>query len=128
MAQRLTDPPYLEFPLRIQSAGAVQADRSRHVRDQIEQVLFTLPNERVFRPDFGAGVQALVFEPNASAMWLVTRKRLISSLAQALSGDVDPRSLDVDVTGQDATLSITVSYSLSTLGVRDSQTFALGGG
>ena len=36
-----------------------------HIRDLIEQVLFTSPGERVMRPDFGAGLLALVFEPNS---------------------------------------------------------------
>ena len=38
--------------------------RVRHIREQIEQVLFTDPGERVFRPEFGAGVRRLVFEPS----------------------------------------------------------------
>ncbi len=36
----------------------------RHIREQIEQVLFTDPGERVFRPELGAGMRQLVFEPN----------------------------------------------------------------
>jgi phage baseplate assembly protein W len=126
MAKRLTDPPYLSFPLRIGAQGGTLSDRGAHVRDQIEQVLFTLQNERVFRPEFGAGVQALLFEPSASAMWQVTRKRLVSSLAEALAGEVDPRTLAVDVTGEDATLTITVAYALATLGVRETQSFTVG--
>jgi len=127
MAQRLSDPPYLAFPLRIHSTGAAKANRGRHVRDQIEQVLFTMAGERVFRPEFGAGVQALIFEPNASVVWQVARKRLVASLAEALTGEVDPRSIEVDVGGEDATLTITISYSLATLGIRENQTFTLGG-
>jgi uncharacterized protein len=127
MAKRLTDPPYLAFPLRISNAGPELAGRARHVRDQIEQVLFTLSGERVFRPEFGAGVKALLFEPNSSAVWQVTRKRLVASLAEALAGEVDPRSLEVDVIGEEASLSIRIAYSLSTLGVRQTQSFLLGG-
>jgi phage baseplate assembly protein W len=127
MAQRLSDPPYLAFPLRIGSNGPEKAGRARHVRDQIEQVLFTLAGERVFRPEFGAGVQALLFEPNASVVWQVARKRLVASLAEALSGEVDPRSIEVEVSGENATLTITVSYALATLGVRENQTFTVGG-
>lgn len=65
--QRLSDPSYLAFPFRIGTDGAKTSTRARHVREQIEQVLFTNPKERVFRPDFGAGVRKLIFEPNASA-------------------------------------------------------------
>jgi phage baseplate assembly protein W len=107
---------------------AQMASRAEHVRGQIEQLLFTLPGERVFRPDFGAGVKAMLFEPNSSPLWQMTRKRLLASLAQALSEEVDPRSISVEVTGSDATLTITVSYRLATIGVQQQQSFSLGGG
>lgn len=112
----LPSPRYLAFPFRVGEAGAVTADRSQHVRQQIEQVLFTNPGERVFRPEFGAGVQALVFEPNDSALATVTRKRLLSTLAEALKGEVDPRSLAVEVTSVDDRIFIDVAYALATLG------------
>jgi hypothetical protein len=113
---QLIDPPYMAFPLRIGAQGAATADRASHVRQQIEQVLFTAANERVFRPEFGAGVKQLVFEPNASALWEVTRKRLSSSLADALQNEVDPKTLSVDVTGDGEKLLITISYTLATIG------------
>jgi len=128
MALRLTDPPYLAFPLRVKSSGGELADRSRHVRDQIEQVLFTNPGERVFRPEFGAGVRALVFEPNAMPLWEVAKKRLIASLADALHGEVDPKTLEVDVAGVDETLQIVIRYTLATIGYNEEQRFTLGGG
>ncbi len=127
MARRLIDPPYLKFPLRIGSKGGVLATKSEHIRGQIEQVLFTMPGERVFRPEFGAGVRALVFEPNSSALWQVTRRRLLASLAEALRGEVDPRSLEVEVSGDEATLEIEISYTLGTIGVEEKQTFTIDG-
>ena len=39
-----------------------------HVRDLIEQVLFTTPGERVNRPTFGSGLLQLVFAPNSDAL------------------------------------------------------------
>lgn len=125
MALKLTDPPYLTFPLRVESDGGELANRSRHVRDQIEQVLFTMPGERVFRPEFGAGVRSLVFEPNASALWTVAKKRLISSLADSLKGEVDPKSLDVDVSGDQAKLEIVISYTLAVIGHQERHGFTV---
>ncbi len=123
MERRLVDPPYLAFPFRVRAGRAELADRARHVRDQIEQVLFTQAGERVFRPEFGAGVRALVFEPNSAAIWQVTRQRLLASLAEALAGEVDPRSIEVDVAGEAGRLNITVGYTLATIGYRQQQTF-----
>lgn len=112
----LPSPRYLAFPFAIGAAGAATAERAPHVRQQIEQVLFTNPGERVFRPEFGTGVQALVFEPNDSALTEVTKKRLVATLAEALSGEVDPRTLVVDVKSDDEKIFIVISYALATLG------------
>ena len=55
MDHRLPTQSYMRFPFEIDRDGAVTSDRARHVREQIEQVLLTIPGERVFRPEFGAG-------------------------------------------------------------------------
>ncbi len=123
MQRRLVSPPCLAFPFRVRGGRVELADRARHIRDQIEQVLFTHAGERVFRPEFGAGVRALVFEPNGSAVWQVTRQRLLASLAEALAGEVDPRSIEVDVSGEEGQLVITVAYALATIGYREQQRF-----
>jgi len=126
MERRLSDPPYLSFPLRIERGGPRLANRSEHIRGQIEQVLFTLAGERVFRPEFGAGVKALLFEPNSAALWSLTRRRLTASLTEALAGEVDPKSIDVEITGDEARLLITVVYTLAAVGHREKHQFALG--
>lgn len=126
-ARRLSDPPYLAFPLRVAAAAPQLATRGEHVRGQIEQVLFTVAGERVFRPEFGAGLKALLFEPNASPLWQVTQRRLAAALAEALAGEVDPKSLEVEVRGDDAQLVIRVAYTLAAIGRREDHLFSLGG-
>ncbi len=44
---------YLAFPFRMANEGGAQSSRIAHVREQIAQVLFTGPGERVFLPEFG---------------------------------------------------------------------------
>ena len=44
-----------------------------HVRDLIEQVLFTAPGERVNRPTFGSGLLQLVFSPNSPEVAAATQ-------------------------------------------------------
>jgi phage baseplate assembly protein W len=128
--RRLPTTSYLAFPFRIGGDGAVASGRRAHVREQIAQVLFTTPRERVFRPEFGAGVQRLVFEPNATSLWEATKKRLMASLIQALQGEVDPRTLEVAVEPgpEEGTLDILVSYQLAALGEREVHTFQAGVG
>lgn len=125
---RLGDPGYLTFPFRVGSDGPLCSARPAHVREQIEQVLFTDPGERVFHPEFGVGVRALLFEPNAPALRELARKRLLGSLADALRGEVDPRTLDVDVRQEDERLLIGVAYALAAIGHRESHSVVIGSG
>jgi uncharacterized protein len=122
---RLIDPSYLSFPLRIGIAGAATSGRSVHVREQIEQVLFTDPGERVFRPEFGAGIRAVIFEPNDSVLSELLRKRLTDSLTDALRGEVDPKSLQVELTRDEEKLFVVISYALATIGQSESHEIAL---
>jgi uncharacterized protein len=126
--QRLGDPAYLAFPFRVGEQGPRTHRRGDHLRDQIEQVIFTTPGERVFRPDFGAGAKTLVFEPNGTPLWDVTRRRIQAALAEALRGEVDPSSLEVEVFGTGEQMEIAVRYRLTTVGVTQLQRFKLGGG
>jgi phage baseplate assembly protein W len=61
----------LEFPFQVSERGvAAAAGRNDVIRQQLEQLLMTMPGERVNRPDFGCGVQRLVFagaSPEAAA-------------------------------------------------------------
>ena len=72
-----------------------------HVRDLIEQLLFTQPGERVNRPEFGSGVMQLVFaaaspEVAATAEFLI-RGALQQWLADRLSvADVKVEAVESD--------------------------------
>ena len=123
--QGLSEPQYLKFPFSIGKEGAKVSSRSEHVREQIEQVLFTNPRERVFRPEFGAGVGRLVFEPNASALWTITKKQLVASLSEALTGEVDPMTLDVEVEGINEKLIIRIAYTLAAIRQKEMHTFTI---
>jgi phage baseplate assembly protein W len=47
---------YLDYPFHFDRRGRTANTRSaEHMRDMIEQLLFTEPGERVNRPDFGSG-------------------------------------------------------------------------
>jgi Bacteriophage baseplate protein W len=60
------------FPVAIEPAGGVAlASDVEDIREAIYIILGTSPGERLMRPDFGAGLQSLVFEPiNATTMAL----------------------------------------------------------
>ena len=59
----------IDFPLHLDGGGrTATTDDDDHIRDMIEQVLFTNPGERVNRPDFGSGLLQLVFAPNSTEL------------------------------------------------------------
>ncbi len=130
---------FMKFPFDIRESGTCTSDRSAHIKEVIEQVLFTNSGERVFRPEWGAGAQALVFEGNNSALWQITRKRLEIALAEATAGEVDPKSLTivvgsakddpgfVDGAGEEQ-LIIRIGYQLTTINQDQKATFTLGQG
>ena len=52
------------YPWRIDRRGRSAVARYEdHVADMVEAVLFTAPGERINRPDFGCGLDRLVFAP-----------------------------------------------------------------
>lgn len=58
----------LRFPLTVGPHGGLGlSSGERSVTESIWIILSTAPGERVMRPDFGCGIQTLVFAPNNAA-------------------------------------------------------------
>lgn len=127
MSTQLNKHDFLRFPLKVAAGGGITSDRRQHVREQIEQILFTNPGERWFRPEFGIGVRALIFEPNNQSLAEVTNKRLTAALIDALKGEVLPQSLDVSVEPDAEKLIITIAYTLAAINHTEKLRFAAGG-
>jgi phage baseplate assembly protein W len=99
----------LDYPFGFDGRGrTAEADDDGHVRDMIEQVLFTAPGERVNRPSFGSGALRLVFAPNGDALAAATRLSVQASLQEWLGDLIEVDDIDVEAT--DATLRLTVRY------------------
>lgn len=101
---------HLAFPLRLDGRGRTAlADDEEYLRGLVELVLFTRPGERVNRPEFGSGIDRLVFAPAADELAGATRALVHGALQQFL-GDLI-RVEDVQVQAVDALLAVTVVYS-----------------
>ena len=86
----------IAFPFRIDRRGrTAHAAYDEHVRDLIEQLLFTSPSERVMRPDFGCGLLDLVFTPNSPELASALELSVQASLQRWLGELIDVESLDV---------------------------------
>ncbi len=123
---RLGTPACLAFPFRVGASGPAVSRGAAHVRELIEQVLFTTPGERVFRSEFGGGIKTLTFEPNHQPLWEVTRRRILAALAVALRGEIQPSGLDIAVDGASEQLQVVVSYQIASVGVTQRQRFFVG--
>jgi phage baseplate assembly protein W len=100
-------------PLHVDAHGATaRTDEASHLRELIEQVLFTAPGERVNRPEFGAGLGQLVFAPVGPEVAATTQLLVHGALQQWLGDIIDVA--EVLVTSQDATLVVEVSYAART--------------
>jgi phage baseplate assembly protein W len=101
----------IDYPYRFDGRGrTAETDDNDHIRDLIEQVLFTAPGERVNRPNFGSGLMRLVFAPNSEELAAATQFMVQGSLQQWLDDLIEVN--DVTVVSQDSTLLITVQYTL----------------
>jgi phage baseplate assembly protein W len=100
---------HIAYPYRFDGRGhTAETDDDGHIRDLIEQVLFTSPGERVNRPTFGSGLLKLVFAPNSEALAAATRLAVQGALQQWLGDLIQVESVDVE--SDDSTLRVTVRY------------------
>lgn len=116
-----------DFPHGIDDSGrTATTNRSGHVRDLLEQLLLTAPGERVMRPEFGAGLQAMVFEPGGAEV-ATTLQYLAQGAVERHLGDVLAlESLTVEAV--DAALVVAVSYRVHRTGEQRSERIELPGG
>jgi uncharacterized protein len=105
----------IAYPFHIDGRRrTAEATPDAHVRQLIEQLLFTQPGERVNRPDFGSGVMQLVFGA-ASPEVAATVEFLVSgSLQQFLADRI--AVVAVAVQAEDSTLRIQVDYTVIATG------------
>jgi phage baseplate assembly protein W len=99
----------IDFPFRIDGRGrTAEAADQDHLRDLIEQVLFTGPGERVNRPTFGSGLLQMVFAPNSDQLATATQFLVQGALQQWLGELIDIEGVEVEAV--DSTLRVTVTY------------------
>ena len=115
----------IDFPYHFDGrARTATVDEPGHIRDLIEQVLFTAPGERVNRPTFGSGLMQLIFAPINDALAATVQMSVQGSLQQWL-GDLI-RVEDVQVQSDDSTLRIQVQYTVIKTMERRTAQFARG--
>jgi Bacteriophage baseplate protein W len=99
----------VDFPYHVDGRRRTAvAPADDHLRDLIEQVLFTAPGERVMRPEFGSGLLGLVFEPGGPELVATTQHLVQGSLQQELGHLIAVES--VQVSQDEGVLTVEVRY------------------
>jgi phage baseplate assembly protein W len=97
------------FPIHFDARGrTAAASDDVHIRELLEQVLFTTPGERVNRPTFGSGLLQLVFAANNDALAAATQLAVQGALQQWLGDLIEIEAVRVE--RDDATLQVTLQY------------------
>ena len=99
----------ISFPLALDNRGRTAVvPEGDHIRDLIEQLLFTVPGERVNRPSFGSGLLQLVFSPNSEALSSALQLSIQAALQEWLGDLIELR--EVQIEASDATLYVRVQF------------------
>ena len=99
----------VDYPFHIDERGkTAETSDEEHIRDMIEQLLFTSPGERVNRPTFGSGVMQLVFALNSDALAAATQLSVQGALQQWLGDLIQVE--DVKVSSEDSKLLVLIQY------------------
>jgi hypothetical protein len=105
----------IDFPFHFDGRGrTASTGDDDHIRDMIEQLLFTSPGERVNRPDFGSGLLQLVFAPNSPELAAALQFTTQAALQRYLGDLIDLQTLEVR--SVDSTLNVVVKYVVKRTG------------
>src|SRR5690349_3821045 len=98
------------FPVRVSGSGDVEtAAYEEDIGQAIRIILGTARGERVMRPDFGAGLDALLFEPMNTTTLALARHRVEEALV-VWEPRIDSITVDVTADGPRGRLMVAVEY------------------
>lgn len=116
----------IDFPFHIDGRRRTAlTTEDDHIRDMIEQFLFTNPGERVNRPDFGSGLLQLIFAPNSPELAAALQFTIQAGLQRWLGDLIEVQALEV--TSEESTLRVFVQYAVRRIGEQRAATFERSG-
>jgi len=102
------------FPIGVNAADEIAtAIYEEDVRQAVRIILGTEPGERVMRPDFGAGLRGLMFEPINRTTIALAQHRVQQALV-LWEPRIDSINVKVDADPPNGRLLIEVSYRIRT--------------
>lgn len=116
----------IDFPFHFDARGrTASTGDDDHIRDMIEQLLFTNPGERVNRPNFGSGLLGMVYEPNSPELAATLQFSMQAALQRWLGDLIELQELEV--TSEGASLRVLVQYVVRRTGEPRTEIFERGG-
>ena len=99
----------IDFPFHFAEIGrTATTDEDDHIRNMIEQLLFTSQGERVNQPEFGSGLMQMVFEPNSPELAAALQFTIQAALQRWLGDLIEIQTLTVQ--SENSTLYVTLQY------------------
>lgn len=112
----------VNYPFQFDWYGKTRkADDNKHAQDMLIQLLFTAPGERVNRPDFGCGLEQLVFAPNSPELAATLQTIAMAAVLRELGDLIELR--DLKASAKDSVLSVEVCYVVLQTGATEQETF-----
>lgn len=100
-----------DFPYQLDRQGrTATTSGDAYVRQLIEQLLFTMPGERVMRPTLGSGLAQLIFQPNSDELATAVEFLVQGNLQQFLGELIVVEA--VQVASSDSAIEVKVQYML----------------
>jgi phage baseplate assembly protein W len=112
----------IDYPFHFDSRGRTAvSNKEDHIRDMIEEFIFTSPGERVNRPDFGSGIMQMVFAPNSPELATALQYTIQAGLQQYLGDLIEIQALQVS--SDDSVLNVSLRYAIRQTGEQRTDTF-----
>ena len=114
---------YADHPLRVDERGRIAAATAdEHLRDLVEQVLFTSYGERVNRPGFGSALLQQVFAPNGDSLAATMQVLVLGALQEWLGDLIEVERVEVEA--EESAVVVFVAYAVRRTGRRVEARFA----
>ena len=103
---------HLSLPFRIGPNGRTAQVTSieEHIRDELTQLMLTNPGERLFLPEFGVGLQQLIFMKLDESATALAKTALKKNLVKWLGHRIIRDNLKLEV--RNAKLFLTINYRI----------------
>jgi len=104
---------HLAFPFRVANDGKTAQVQTleQHIKDELIQLILTNIGERLFLPEFGAGVRRLVFRGIDETTSGMTKAVISQSISTWLGHRITLQNLIVDI--QNETIQVTIEYRIA---------------